>query len=153
EQTVPVGQHPHSCILGADGRHLYVSNWGSRNVSIIDVKTMSHLRDIAVGIRPNDMALAPDGRLFVACAGDNTVHVIATARFEKRALQANPNRRMPEDTREILSTSLYPDSPEGSTPCGLAVSPDGKSLFVANADQNCVMVTDISGSLMEDAAS
>ena len=35
----------------------------------------------------------------------------------------------------------------------VAVSPDGKSLFVANADQNCVMVADISGKLMEDASS
>ncbi len=152
EQTFPVGQHPHSCILGADGQHLYVSNWGSGNVSVIDLKTQTHMRDIAVGIRPNDMALAPDGRLFVACAGDNTVHVIATAQLEKVAREANPNRRVSEAAREILSTSLYPDSPEGSTPCGVAVSPDGKSLFTVNADQNCVMVTDISGSLMEDAA-
>ena len=29
------------------------------------------------------MALAPDGRLFVACSGDNTVHVIDTKIVEK----------------------------------------------------------------------
>jgi len=28
------------------------------------------------------MALAPDGRMFVACAGDNTVHVLATRKLE-----------------------------------------------------------------------
>src|SRR5439155_22725849 len=33
EAKVAVGQHPHSCIMGADKRHLYVSNWGSRSVS------------------------------------------------------------------------------------------------------------------------
>ena len=43
------------------------------------------VRDITVGLRPNDMALAPDGRLFVACAGDNTVHVIQTGSPEKAA--------------------------------------------------------------------
>lgn len=152
ERTIPVGQHPHSCILGADGKHLYVSNWGSRSVSVINLKTFNRVRDIEVGIRPNDMALAPDGRLFVACAGDNTVHVIVTARLETASPDASPSRRLAEGAREILSTSLYPASPEGSTPCGLAVSPDGKTLFVANADQNSVMVADISGSLMEDAA-
>jgi YVTN family beta-propeller protein len=152
ERKIPVGQHPHSCIVGADGRHLYVSNWGSRSVSVINLKTLTRIRDIAVGIRPNDMALAPDGRLFVACAGDNTVHVIMTEHLERPGLEPSPARRLWEGTREIISTSLYPSSPEGSTPCGLAVSPDGKSLFVANADQNSVMVADISGSLMEDAA-
>jgi YVTN family beta-propeller protein len=152
ERTIPVGQHPHSCIIGADHRHLYVSNWGGRSVSVVDLKTKRRVEDIAVGIRPNDMALAPDGRLFVACSGDNTVHVITTARLEKPGPDASPSRRLWEGTREIISTSLYPSSPEGSTPCAVAVSPDGKSLFVANADQNCVMVADISGSLMEDAA-
>ncbi len=152
ERNIGAGQHPHSCIFGADGRHLYVSNWGSRTVSIIDTKTQHRLRDIPVGIRPNDMALAPDGRLFVACAGDNTVNVITTAHVEKVAPDAGPKRRLAEGAREVLSTSLYPQSPEGSTPCGVAVSPDGKTLFVVNADQNNVMVVDISGALLEDAA-
>jgi YVTN family beta-propeller protein len=152
ERTIPVGQHPHSCILGADGKHLYVSNWGSRSVSVINLKTFNRVRDVEVGIRPNDMALASDGRLFVACAGDNTVHVIMTARLEAASPDASPSRRLAEGAREILSTSLYPASPEGSTPCGVAISPDGKTLFVANADQNSVMLADISGSLMEDAA-
>jgi YVTN family beta-propeller protein len=152
ERAIAVGQHPHSCMLGADGRHVYVSNWGSRSVSIVDSKSLRRVRDIAVGIRPNDMALAPDGRLFVACAGDNTVHVITTAKLEQPGADPSPARRLWDGTREVISTSLYPDSPEGSTPCGVAVAPDGKTLFIANADQNSVMVVDISGSLMEDAA-
>jgi YVTN family beta-propeller protein len=152
ERAVGTGEHPHSCILGADDRNLYVSNWGSRSVSVIDTKTRVRLRDITVGIRPNDLALAPDGRLFVACSGDNSVHVIATGKLERAGLEASPKRRLSEGAREILSTALYPQSPEGSTPCALAVSPDGKTLFVANADQNSVMVADISGALLEDAA-
>jgi YVTN family beta-propeller protein len=152
EQVIGVGEHPHSCLLGADGRHLYVSNWGSRNVSVVDTRRRHRVRDIAVGIRPNDMALAPDGRLFVACAGDNTVHVITTARLEQVGIEASSATRLWEGAREIISTALYPQSPEGCTPCGVAVAPDGKTLFVANADQNSVMVADISGALMEDAA-
>jgi YVTN family beta-propeller protein len=152
EQTVSVGQHPHSCLMGADGQHLYVSNWGSRSVSVVDTQKHRRLRDITVGVRPNDMALAPDGRLFVACAGDNTVHVIATVKLEKPGEDPSPARRLWEGAREIISTSLYPQSPEGSTPCGVAVSPDGRTLFVVNADANNVTVVDISGALTEDAA-
>ena len=151
EKSVAVGQHPHSVVLGADGIHLYVSNWGSRSISIVDSVKHTRLRDITVGIRPNDMALSPDGRLFVACSGDNSVHVIETTKLERAGDAAGPTRRLWEGTREIIATSLYPQSPEGSTPCSLTVAPDGKTLFVANADNNSVFVVDVSGNLMEEA--
>ena len=150
EARVPVGQHPHSCVLGGDHRHLYVSNWGSRNVSIVDTQRARRVRDINVGVRPNDLALSPDGRLFVACSGDNTVHVSQTSALETLEPGASPSRRLPEGTREIISTSLYPNAPEGSTPDAVAVSPDGKTLFVANADNDDVMVVDISNATTLD---
>jgi YVTN family beta-propeller protein len=146
--SLPTGLHPHSCVFGGDGVHLYVSDWGSRSVSIIDTRPASgypgrKVRDVAVGVRPNDMVLARDGRLFVACSGDNTVHVIPTQTVEQPTLDPNPRRRPSESAREILGTSLYPASPEGSTPDALAVAPDGKTLYVANADNNDVMVVNI----------
>lgn len=144
EAKISVGQHPHSCAMGADNRHLYVSNWGSRSVSLIDTETNRRVRDFTVGLRPNDMALAPDGRLFVACAGDNTVHVIQTRMLEEEAVPASPARRLWDKTREIISTSLYPQSPEGSTPDAVTVTADGQTLFIANADNNSVMVVDVS---------
>lgn len=152
EQVIPVGDHPHTCVFGADQRHLYVSNWGGRSVTVVDTNEGKRLRDLSVGVRPNDMAVAPDGRLFVACSGDNTVHVIQTRTLEKKGEDADSSRRLWDGTREIISTSLYPQSPEGSTPDAVAVSPDGKTLFVANADNNAVMVVDITGSLNEAGA-
>ncbi len=149
-KKVSVGLHPHSCIVGADQKHVYVSNWGSRSVSVIDTGDDGKVRDMTVGLRPNDMALAPDGRLFVACAGDNSVHVIQTRVLERVPEMASPNRRLWEGAREVISTSIYPQSPEGSTPDAVAVSPDGKTLFVANADNNDVMVVDISGAILDD---
>src|SRR5947209_7696761 len=41
-------------------------------------------------------------------------------------------------------TALFPRAPEGSTPDAVAVAPDGKMLYVANADNNCVAVIDVS---------
>lgn len=151
ETTIPTGQHPHSCLVGIDRKNLYVSNWGNRSVSVIDLAKNRRLRDLPVGIHPNDLALAPDGRLFVACAGDNTVHVISTGKPENLGAAASPTTRPPEGAREIIATSLYAQSLEGSTPDALAVSPDGQTLFVANADNNNVMVVDISNRLTEEA--
>lgn len=144
EAKIAAGQHPHSGVMGADNRHLYVSNWGSRSVSLIDTETHRRVRDFTVGLRPNDMTLAPDGRLFVACAGDNTVHVIQTRTLEEEAVPASPARRLWDKTREIISTSLYPQSPEGSTPDAVTVTADGQTLFIANADNNSVLVVDVS---------
>lgn len=143
EAVIPVGAHPHSCAFGADGRHLYVSNWGNRTVSVVDTARGRRVNEIPVGIRPNDLVVARDGRLFVACAGDNTVHVIPT-RKEMIVRGGAVTLPRPDGVEEILSTSLYPASPEGSTPVGVAVSPDGGTLYVANADNNNVLVADIS---------
>src|SRR6266581_5909606 len=92
ETTIAVGQFPHSCVMGADNLHLYVSNWGSRSVSAVDTAKSKRVRDITVGLRPNDMTVASDGRLFVACAGDNTVHVITTKLLENPGADPSPAR-------------------------------------------------------------
>ena len=137
--------NPYACCVGAGGLYLYVSNWGDRSVTAIDMATGRQAARIGVGLRPNEMAVGPDGRLFVCCAGDNTVHVIQTAAPADNDKDAATDEKAPppEESLEILSTSLYESSPEGSTPDAVAVSPDGKSLFVANADNNDVMVADL----------
>ena len=65
-----------------------------RSVSVIDTQTKKVVRTVAVGVRPNDMAVGPDGRLFVACGGDNTVHVIQTRTLiDRAAIRTRPRRR------------------------------------------------------------
>ena len=60
------------------------------SISIIDTVANKRVRDLTVGIRPNDMCLAQDGRLFVACSGDNSVHVIQTKALEQAGPDASP---------------------------------------------------------------
>ena len=43
----------------------------------------------------------------------------------------------------MISSALYPNAPNGSTPNSLALSADGKVLLVANADNNNVAVIDV----------
>ena len=125
---IPVDISPYQLVLSKDGGRLFVSNWSSRSVSVIDTATNKVTATIAVGANPNDMALSRDGRLFVACASDNTVHVIDT-----RAMRVI----------ERLSTTMSPLAPEGSKPNALAIDEARGVLFVANGDNNALAVIDI----------
>ena len=125
---IPVEINPYQTVLTPDGKRLFVSNWASQSVSAIDTGTNKVIRTLHVGMNPNDMKLSSDGRLFVACSNDNTVHVIDT-----RTLQVI----------ERLSTTLTPLAPEGSTPDALAIDDANKLLYIANADNNSVAVARI----------
>ena len=65
-------------VPGGDHRHLYVSNWGSRDVSVVDTKISGEFGTSTWAFVRTTWRLPLDGRLFVACSGDNTVHVIQT---------------------------------------------------------------------------
>jgi YVTN family beta-propeller protein len=125
---IPVEISPYELVFSRDGRRLFVSNWSSNSVSVIDTASNRVVGTIRVGANPNDMALAADGRLFVACSADNTIHVIDTKTLR---------------VVERLSTTLTPLAPEGATPNAVLLDPARGLLYVANADNNDVMVADI----------
>jgi YVTN family beta-propeller protein len=127
-RRIQVELNPYGVALNREGSRLYVSNWGSESVSVIDTETMKMLGTIAVGPNPNDVAMGPDGRLYVSCANDNSVVVVDTK--EGHAV-------------ERISTALTPHSPEGSTPNALALDTAHSRLYVANADNNDVAVVSI----------
>jgi YVTN family beta-propeller protein len=125
---IPVEVTPYQTVLSADGRHLFVSNWSSESVSVIETATNKVVRTLHVGRNPNEMKLSADGRLFVACSNDNSVYVLDARRFE---------------VIERISTTLTPLAPEGSTPNALAIDDARKLLYVANADNNSIAVASI----------
>ena len=122
---IPVEINPYATVLSSDKRRLFVSNWASESVSVIDTETNKVIRTLHVGMNPNDMKLASDGRLFVVCSNDNTIHVIDTKTLE---------------VVERLSTTLTPFAPEGSTPDAIEIDNKRKLLYVANADNNSIAV-------------
>jgi YVTN family beta-propeller protein len=127
-RRIQVELNPYGVALNHDGSRLYVSNWGSESVSVVDAEAMKVLGTIAVGPNPNDLQMGSDGRLYVSCANDNSVVVIDTK--EGQAV-------------ERISTALTPHSPEGSTPNALALDAAHSRLYVANADNNDVAVVSI----------
>jgi YVTN family beta-propeller protein len=137
QKQIPVGMSPYETLLNKDGSRLYVSNWSSNNISVIDTAAAKVIGTVAVGANPNDMALSEDGRLFIACANDNSVAVVDVKTMS---------------VIETINTSLTPLSPVGSTPNALALDAKRKLLFVANADNNNVAVIDIAERKRSDVA-
>lgn len=115
-------------LLVGPGGDLLVSDWLRSRVLRLD-EDLAQKAVYRVGLHPTEMALTKGGRLFTACAEDNCVYAVDLASGE---------------TREKIEVSVRPNSPEGSSPTSLAVSPDGKTLCVAVADNNCVALVDIS---------
>jgi YVTN family beta-propeller protein len=124
--SVKVGYRPFGIALSPDFQAVAVSNWGDKSVSLLEPASLKEIARVDVETHPSDLAYSPDGRLFVANAGSNSVSVIADGKVI-----------------ETIKTSLDPQDPVGSTPDALAVSPDGKFLYVANADNNDVAMISI----------
>ena len=124
--SAKVGYRPFAIAISPDFRTVAVSNWGDKSVSLLDAGRLNETARVPVEAQPSDLAYSSDGRLFVANAGSNSVSVIAGGKVI-----------------ETIKTSLHPQDPVGSTPDALAVSSNGKFLFVANADNNDVAMIDI----------
>jgi YVTN family beta-propeller protein len=128
-KSAPCGGRPYDIALAHNRALLFVSDWAGQTVLAVRPDDLRVISRIAVGEHPNQIVLHPkDNRLFVTCASTNNVSVIDT---------------LAGTVTETIYTPLFPKSPEGSTPDALAITPDGQTLFVANADNNCVALIDI----------
>ncbi len=121
--TISVGHQPSGVAISADGSRLYVTNQGDvdgNTVSVVNTATNKVIATIPVGQDPaGGVALSPDGSVvYVSNFISNTVSVISTA------------------TDKVIATL-----PAGDSPDGVAVSPDGTQLYVA--DYNDVNVINV----------
>ncbi len=121
---------PYTCALSPNGKELFISLWGGNRVIVFDCLTEKITHEIVTNSHPNDLLFTHDGNyLFVPNGNDNTVSVIETSSYK---------------LVEHITASLYPNAPIGSTPNGVAISTDESTLYIANADNNCLAVFDVS---------
>ena len=157
-KRVPVGIYPYTTVMSGDGSKVYVTNWGGKvpgpsdftdgmfpvvvdrrtgipvtgTVSVIDTASNSVVKTIDVGLHPCGMALSPSGdRLYVTNANSDTVSVIDTG---TDAVVRTLHVSEPEHGQDALL---------GSSPNAVTVSPNGRTLYVANASQNAIAVLDL----------
>jgi len=124
--SVAVGHKPNRIAVDHTRKLIAVTNWGGSSVSLVGYDG-AHVQQVAVGVQPSELLFGKDGTLYVSNAGSNTVSVVKDG-----AVVAT------------VFTSLSPNDLVGSTPTGLALSPDQTKLFVANAGANNVTQIDVS---------
>lgn len=138
--SVPVGVHPYRPVLSPEGSLLAVANWGAASVSLIDAVKGSVVATVKTADHPSALVFSPDGKtLFVAQSNRNLVAAVDVA---SRTVVRQISVALGPDGPGTPSADALPD---GSTPNAVALSPDGKTLFVANADDDAVAVVDVGG--------
>jgi DNA-binding beta-propeller fold protein YncE len=131
---------PYTVVASRDGRRAWCSLWNASQVAELDLASGKVVRWIplqrptdatAAGSHPTAMLLSPTDEKFLYVALSNSDAV------------ASINASSGEVTR-LTSTKVPGQEYNGGIPNALAMSPDGKRLFVADAGVNAVAVVDAS---------
>lgn len=114
------GANPHGVAVTPDGKKLYVANYNSNNISVIETANNSHIATVPAGRSPYGIAVTPDGtKVYVTNYNSSNVSVINTA------------------TNSVIASVNAGEYPEG-----IEVTPDGTKVFVVNSGSNNVSVID-----------
>ncbi len=152
---IEVDREPVSLALSPDGRVLAVANllpsqpatgtYIAANVSLIDAVSLRMIKNIAL---PNgafalkDILFSRDGNYIYATHLTGRYNVL-TSQIEKGWINTNAMSIIDTKTQNLLTTVLLDDIYKGAAnPCGLAVSDDGKKLFVALSGTHELFVID-----------
>jgi YVTN family beta-propeller protein len=117
--TIPVGLEPRRVAFTPDGLHAYVINHGSNTVSVIDTVSRSVSATIPIGRSPSWIVIRSDGRRVYV--NDTSASMGAQVTVIDTALNA------------VIATLPFPGLAQGGgllSSRGLAITPDGKRLFV-----------------------
>jgi YVTN family beta-propeller protein len=173
EKTIATPDAPHSIVLSLDGHSAYVGCYGAASVAVLDTTSATLVGTIALpaGAQPYGLALSKDGhtlyasdnstgRLFVidvasALAGvvSGAVEVGLRPALIARSPDASTLYISSGASHSVTVVSLAPDPahptvratiPVSGYPHGLAVTPDGKYVVVANTTGKTLSVIETS---------
>jgi YVTN family beta-propeller protein len=160
-KSIPVGAVPRGVAITPDGTRAFVTNAGSNTVSVIDVASNTVIgAPIPVGQMPWGIAITRGGeRAYVVNRASSTVSaidlasqtVIAVMPVDQEPVEIMISGRMAYVTSTIDNTvvpidmtnhTVLPSIPVGLFPRDLAITPDGRSIFVADSQSGTVSVID-----------
>jgi YVTN family beta-propeller protein len=155
----PIGPGSHEVAVSADGRLAFVSNYGSREqagstLSVVDVPAHKELRRVSLGAlhRPHGLAVA-GGKLYFTAESNQAIgrydpvtdrvdwllglgqvgtHMLVLSPDGRRAYTANVGSGSVSAINLAAPPGAAPvrHIPVGPAPEGIALSPDGRELWV-----------------------
>src|ERR1700733_3997568 len=135
-KVLPI-KEPHNAVSTASNRYMFVSSMGSNAVNVIDLKTMSFSAIVPVGGRPRPYVISSDGKtMYVAVSFLHGFDIVdipgkkVLQRVEMPARRSGPPRPRKFETPDTLTH-------------GLALTPDGKELWVTSLLDDSVYIYDL----------
>lgn len=160
---IPVGIIPKALAVSPDEQYVFVANWRSHSVTVVDADSFGVVREIRVGVLPRGMVFSPEGRYcYVANLGDHSISIIDVVNlsvtktitgvgWKPRHLVISADggtvylsnhgdghvRALDTKTNRIVASQEV-----GAEPRTIVLSPDGRFLFVACYESNYLSVLD-----------
>jgi YVTN family beta-propeller protein len=135
-KVLPI-KEPHNAVSAGSNRYMFVSSMGSNAVNVIDLKTMSFSAIVPAGGRPRPYVISSDGKtMYVAVSylhGFDIVDVPEKKVLERVEMPAQHTGPPPPRKFETPDTYTH----------GLALTPDGKELWVTSLLDNCIYIYDL----------
>ena len=128
---------PYTTVMTKDGKRGFVSLWNASTVAELDLVNGKVLRMIALRKPESPLAGGSHPTALLLNRNDSRLYVALTNRDEVAELDADSGRVL-----SYLSTKLPGQKYGGSDPEYLALSPDEKTLFSADAISDSVAVFD-----------
>jgi len=138
-KKIEVGRNPHNVYCTPDGKYMLATSMGDHKITAIDIKTETPAFSIPLGGIPRPVAIeaGPDGtpkRLFVQLSNLHGFEIVDYA------------------ARKVVGKVLLPSAPPDAKPLipftfshGMAISPDGQTLWVDSLLNNEVYVYTLPG--------
>lgn len=163
---VATARMPHEVAVSPDGRRAAVVAYGGNTIDVFDVATARRIERIDLGTnrRPHGLVWLSDNRLIATCEGSDTLAVVlANAPGAPDRVYAIPTTQKGSHLLAIhrggtaYVTNIKAGTvsiidldgrspirvvPAGKAPEGIALSPDGRQLWVAERDGAAVRVFD-----------
>ena len=145
--ALPSGSYPCGVAISADGTKAYVCLSIANKLAVVDLSSGTVTRQITVGVAPWDVVLSPDGNSAyvsdwggrVPVGGDLTATSAGTpVVIDSRGVGASGAVSLVNLSTGVETAQL----PTGLHPSALALSQDGSSLYVANANSDTVTAID-----------
>ena len=113
--------NPHMAMMSHDGRYVVTGGTRANKAYIIDVPTMTLLKEIPVGFAPEHLAFTPDGRYYYqGNPDDDSISVI-----------------------DMVSMTEIKRIPGLAEPLNITFTPDGSKAYIGNYGAHWVGVVDV----------